>query len=194
MIPHKNILIACGGIVLVILASFVVIEINKRSTLSHGAKNIHNHGEMMAMMMVTSEKDFIEKMIPHHEEAVLTAQQVLARGGSTDAMRTLATNIITAQEKEIADMKSWYTEWYPNENISNTYVPMMRDLSTLSGKQLDTVFLEDMIMHHMGAIMMAQGVQPFITRPEINSLTQAIITTQAQEIEQMRALLKELGR
>jgi uncharacterized protein (DUF305 family) len=140
--------------------------------------------------MVKSEREFIEHMIPHHEEAIVTAREVLARGGSTPEMRTLAENIISAQEREIAAMKAWHEAWYGTPYVDlGTYKPMMRDLSLLSGAELDKVFLEDMIHHHMGAIMMARSVAPFIEREETRTLTETIIKTQSAEIETMRTLL-----
>jgi uncharacterized protein (DUF305 family) len=147
-----------------------------------------------SMMMVKSEREFLEGMIPHHQEAVDTAKEVIARGGSTPEMRKLAEDIITAQEKEIAMMKDWYQAWYGEAYVADPadYKPMMRDLSTLSGAALDRVFLEDMIMHHMGAIMMAQSVQPYIENKEITDLTKAIMETQTAEIELMRQMLKTL--
>jgi uncharacterized protein (DUF305 family) len=147
----------------------------------------------MDHMMVTSERDFITGMIPHHEEAVATAKEVFARGGTTPAIKTLVENIIVAQEKEIADMKAWHEAWYGTTYVtSGTYTPMMRDLESLSGVELDQAFLEDMIMHHMGAIMMARSVEPYITHPEIKTLTEAIITSQSAEIETMREMLEAL--
>ncbi len=145
------------------------------------------------MIMVTGEKEFITEMIPHHQEAVDTAKQVLARGGTTPGIKTLMENIITAQEKEIADMKSWFQAWYDTPyQPSGNYKPMMRDLSNLSGKEIDKVFLEDMVMHHMGAIMMAHSVQGYIEHNEVRNLTKAIITSQSDEIVQMRKMRVEL--
>ncbi len=142
---------------------------------------------------IQSEREFITEMIPHHEEAVLTAKEVLSRGATTPEIKTLMENIISAQEKEIADMKAWHQAWY---NIpytpSGKYTPMMRDLSELSGVDIDKAFLEDMVMHHMGAIMMARSVEPHIAHEEIRSLTKAIVESQSKEIELMQNLLTSL--
>ncbi|MEK7639044.1 MAG: DUF305 domain-containing protein [Patescibacteria group bacterium] len=157
-----------------------------------------NDGDFRGMhgmfgMMVTSEKAFLEEMIPHHQEAVDTAKEVIARGGTTPEIMTLAQNIVSTQEKEIADMKQWYQSWYgtPYQD-TGTYQPMMRELETLSGSELDKAFLNDMIMHHMGAIMMARSVFPFIEHNEMEALTEAIIKTQSEEIEQMLMFLQKL--
>lgn len=154
--------------------------------------SMNGMGHMMDMM-VSSEREFIEGMIPHHQEAVDTAKEVVARGGTTPEIQQLVEEIVVAQEAEIADMKQWYQSWYGEAYMdTGEYIPMMRELENLSGAELDRVFLEDMIMHHMGAIMMARSVQPYIEHIEIEALTQAIITTQAQEIQLMRQMLSDL--
>ena len=144
-------------------------------------------------MMVGSEREFIAGMIPHHQEAVDTASEVLARGGSTEEIRSLAAAIVEAQEKEITMLKKWHLDWY-NEayDEDDSYQTMMRDLSSLSGADLDKRFLEDMIPHHMGAIMMAKSVQPYIEHQEIADMADAIMKTQTDEIELMRDMLSRL--
>jgi len=154
-------------------------------------------GNMMGMdhsaMMVSSEREFVVGMIPHHQEAVDTANEVLARGGSTPEIRTLAQEIVTAQETEIAMLKEWHLAWYGEEYVENgSYQPMMRDLSQLSGADLDRRFLEDMIPHHMGAIMMAQSVRPHIEHQEVTDMADAIMETQTVEIQLMREMLQTL--
>jgi uncharacterized protein (DUF305 family) len=144
-------------------------------------------------MMVSSEREFVEGMIPHHQEAVDTASEVLVRGGSTAEIRTLAIEIVAAQETEITMLKEWYLAWYGEAYVANdSYQSMMRDLSQLSGTALDQRFLEDMIPHHMGAIMMAQSVRPYITHQEVTDMVDAIMQTQSAEIQLMQELLKTL--
>ena len=145
-------------------------------------------------MMVKSEREFLEGMLPHHQEAVDTAKEVMARGGSTPEIKKLAQDIVVAQEKEITMMKGWYQSWYGTAYVADpkAYKPMMRDLSKLSGAALDKVFLEDMVMHHMGAVMMAQSVQPYIEHTEITDLSKAIVETQTVEIQLMKKLLTGL--
>jgi uncharacterized protein (DUF305 family) len=46
-------------------------------------------------------------MILHHESAVVMAKQVLTVPGIHTEVRTLAHQIIEAQNKEISDMKKW---------------------------------------------------------------------------------------
>ena len=52
------------------------------------------------------DKDFVMMMMPHHQGAIDMAKVELQYG--TDPMlRKMATDIIKAQEKEIAAMKAW---------------------------------------------------------------------------------------
>jgi uncharacterized protein (DUF305 family) len=144
-------------------------------------------------MTVSSEREFIDGMIPHHQEAIDTAKEVLARGGSTPDIKTLAQNIISAQAQEITDMKTWYKNWYGVDYVDNgMYQPMMRPLANLSGAELDKVFLTDMVKHHMMAIMMAKSVDSHVEHNEIKTLSAAIQTSQSAEITDMQNLLKTL--
>lgn len=161
--------------------------------LNQDETELNNHTKhQQHEMMVTSEKDFILGMIPHHQEAVDTAKEVIARGGKTPEIKQLAENIVIAQELEIVEMKRWYRDWYGEEYSETSYVSMMRDLGQLSDEALDRAFLEDMIIHHKGAIMMAQSVQPYVKHSEVKNLAEAIVTNQLEEIQVISKILLEL--
>lgn len=56
----------------------------------------------------------------------------------------------------------------------------------------DTQFLQSMIPHHAGAILMCERAS--IQRPEVKELCRAIITNQRSEIDQMKAILNRDDR
>ena len=56
------------------------------------------------------DRTFIEEMIPHHQMAVMMAQ-MLKNGTNRPEMKKLADDIVTAQTKEINDMRGWYQAW-----------------------------------------------------------------------------------
>ncbi|WP_207388376.1 CopM family metallochaperone [Lichenihabitans psoromatis] len=53
-----------------------------------------------------TDKDFVLMMMPHHQGAIDMAKVEL-QYGKDPMLRTLATDIVKAQEKEIAEMKAW---------------------------------------------------------------------------------------
>ncbi len=76
------------------------------------------HDEMANMMANLDGKEgdeldrvFLAEMIVHHEGAVDMAEAVLARGKHPE-LKELAGDIVTAQTKEIAQMKGWLKTWY----------------------------------------------------------------------------------
>lgn len=183
--------------IILIIVAFIVMTISftKEKNTEEVIVNTTSNTEMSNMdsMETLSERDFIENMIPHHEEAITTAKETLARGATTPGVQLLLQNIIDAQTREVDDMKEWYREWYGIEYVdSGKYTPMMRDLEGLSGTDIDRTFLEDMIHHHMGAIMMANAVQEYIEHDDIRILAENIRATQVQEIAEMRQLLHEI--
>ena len=54
---------------------------------------------------------FIDMMIPHHEGAIMMAKDALQKSQRPE-IKKLAQEIIDAQEKEIAQLKSWGEQWY----------------------------------------------------------------------------------
>lgn len=54
---------------------------------------------------------FLAEMIVHHQGAVEMAELALTNAKHQE-IKDLATGIISAQNKEIADMKLWQTDWY----------------------------------------------------------------------------------
>ena len=56
------------------------------------------------------DKAFIKGMIIHHEGAVAMAK-LSAQNAKHDEIRQLSTDIISAQEKEITQMKQWQSAW-----------------------------------------------------------------------------------
>ena len=64
------------------------------------------------------------------------------------------------------------------------------ELDDKSANALDKAFVENMIVHHEGAIEMAKKVVDKTKRPEVKALAEEIITTQSTEVETMNGWLK----
>jgi uncharacterized protein (DUF305 family) len=58
------------------------------------------------------DRAFIDAMIPHHQSAIEMAQVAL-ENSDIPKIKELAENIVSAQQKEIEQMKQWREEWYP---------------------------------------------------------------------------------
>lgn len=63
---------------------------------------------------------------------------------------------------------------------------MMAGLEGKTGDALELAFLDEMIVHHQGAVEMAQTLLRGTKRPELIKLGNDIITAQTQEIQMMR--------
>jgi uncharacterized protein (DUF305 family) len=197
---NKGILAVVTLMVIISAGIFVFQPERIDNEMSHNEEEEHGHDElgmdmsmeMMASMNVSNDREFIDGMIPHHQEAIDTANEVLERGGKIESIKTLAQNIIGAQAKEIADMKVWYKDWFGEEyQDKGMYMKMMRDLSQYSGRELDLIFTEDMIFHHKGAIMMAHLALEFSEREEMIALSNNIVKTQQEEIEFMESVIAQ---
>ena len=146
-------------------------------------------GGPVMMSMSSSEAEYLVEMIPHHEEAVRSATE-LARSPRA-AMREFGEDIVRTQSAQIDQMREWLDAWYPDQREDTAYRPMMRDLSRLTGDALDQAFLEDMVGHHMMAVMMSQHllVDGTSIRAEVDGLARRISDEQRAEIRQMRRWL-----
>ncbi len=67
---------------------------------------------------------------------------------------------------------------------------MMNGLNDKKGDTFDRFFLEEMIIHHQGAVLMAQSALQNAKHQEIKDLSSAIISAQNNEIAEMKGWLK----
>ena len=78
----------------------------------------------MGMMMDPQElanrepfdKAFIEAMIPHHQSAIEMAE-VAYEKSKNPRIKELAENIMSAQKREIEQMKQWRKDWFPQGKV-----------------------------------------------------------------------------
>ncbi|RIQ18256.1 DUF305 domain-containing protein [Jiangella rhizosphaerae] len=167
-----------------VLGAFAVMASSGRDDDSwdrHGPGTVGRFG-------VSAEPEYLAGMVAHHEEAV-TAARELARSGRAE-MRRFGDSIVETQSAQIHQMRGWLRAWYPEQPPAVDYRPMMRDLSGLSGDRLDEVFLQDMIGHHMAAVMWSQQLLGRGTvHEQVAGLARTIRDDQHAEIVQMRRWL-----
>ncbi|WP_133176552.1 DUF305 domain-containing protein [Nocardioides currus] len=141
-------------------------------------------------MRAGGEYTYLAEMIAHHEEAVVAAQ-ALERSERAQ-MRSFGEAIVGSQSAQIDQMQEWLADWYPDRSGQVDYQPMMRDLTGLEGDRLDRAFLEDMLGHHMRAVMMSQQLlmRGVATHDPVEVLAETIRDEQRAEVVQMRRWLR----
>jgi len=134
---------------------------------------------------------FAEMMIPHHEQAIEMSELALKLSQDPEVL-ALAQEILDAQAPEIEQMKTWGNlnlEAHAGHTMMGMLTPaQMSALAAATGSAFDRLFLEGMIVHHEGAIQMAQMV---IQSPnaEARKLGEQIVVSQAAEIKLMQKML-----
>jgi uncharacterized protein (DUF305 family) len=134
---------------------------------------------------------FIDAMIVHHEGAVTMAEQALAEAERPE-LRALAEAILAAQQEEISRMREWRTAWYPDLPPTDGMQMEMGPMAVADGAApFEQRFIEAMIPHHEGAVMMAQDALQQAEHQELRDLAAAIVSAQQAEIAQMRGWLSD---
>jgi uncharacterized protein (DUF305 family) len=76
-------------------------------------------------------------------------------------------------------------------NMHNMMDMMMSSLEGKTGDDFDRAFLQEMIIHHEGAVVMAREVLKVSNRDELKNLSNEIIEAQEKEIQMMKNWLSE---
>lgn len=137
---------------------------------------------------------FLDSMVPHHTAAIEMAE-VAQQEAERPEIKQLADEIIAAQSSEIDEMNAMHERLVggPTEGadhggmgMDDSMMGMGGDADELAGAEpFDREFIDMMIPHHQGAIMMARMQLAKGEDPEVDELARSIIEAQSMEIEQM---------
>jgi len=186
---------------------------NKQGMKQPDNMNMNGEGMShdMSMDLGPADEDynlrFIDGMAIHHQGAVVMAEEALTKAQHPE-LKKLAQDIIAAQKLEISQMTTWRTDWYPQaDNTPMAYHSQMGHMMAMTDEQkqgmmmsmdlgnadaeFDLRFINAMLPHHEGALVMAKDALNKSQRPEIKKLAQDILTSQQQEIEQMKQWRKD---
>lgn len=117
----NTILIACITLIIGLGSGYALAGM-RTTPPQHTAPDEHAMHEQMNQMMTgltgktgdDFDKVFLTEMIVHHEGAVSMATSALDNA-QHEEIRLMAKDIISAQTKEIQQMKEWQKAWYGQE-------------------------------------------------------------------------------
>jgi uncharacterized protein (DUF305 family) len=149
------------------------------------------------------EQAFLQAMVPHHQSAIDMAR-VAEREGESPFVKNLASEITSAQEGEIGQMRKIHERLYrsplrPDEGAHDALGLSAQEAgmnhidggAMLRGKRpFDRAFVDEMVPHHEGAIAMARAVLKQTRDFELRKLAQGIIQAQEREIAEMNDFRK----
>lgn len=164
---------------------------------SMGSGGMMNHSDMKSSPNAASQPydlQFLDTMTMHHQGAVEMAKMAIGKAQDPE-LKVFAQKIIADQNKEISEMKSWREKWFAGkpaamnmemDGMDDSMKGMdMKKLESLSGKEFDLEFINQMTPHHDGAVEMAKEALTKAEKPEIKTLSNQIIKAQEAEIKQM---------
>jgi len=151
-------------------------------------------------------------MVQHHTGALRMSAFVFDIG--QPGVGALAKQIWRDQAQEIKAMGQWRKAWYPEapvypvalktsgdpnsmeslERMSAAHIQAMQMMgSTPTRESRVTWFLEGMLAHHGGALVMAHDALRKSSNPTIRRLAREIIVAQRREIIELRRMLRHDG-
>ncbi|WP_241237047.1 DUF305 domain-containing protein [Georgenia faecalis] len=152
---------------------------------------------------------FLRGMIPHHEQAVIMSETLLAAPGVPADVTTAAEAIIAAQGPEIDEMTTLlqgcggevavgvhdheaHGHGGDHEIHGMLTAAELDALAEAEGTGAARLYLEHMIAHHEGAVAMAREHGETGAQPEVLALSERIVADQEAEIDELAALLSGL--
>jgi uncharacterized protein (DUF305 family) len=151
---------------------------------------------------------FIQGMITHHAQAIEMVNLLKTRTDS-ESMRMMALRIEVSQNDEIGWMRRWLDERkqpQPSEHAHHMPGGMMpgmlsteemQKLSEAKGVDFDRLFLEGMIKHHMGALIMVEELLKSpgaAQQPDMFDFASHVDSDQRMEIARMGQMLQAMKK
>ena len=143
--------------------------------------------------------EFTRMMIPHHYQAIVMSELAPDRAADPE-LKSLADRILTEQGLEIQMMRGWQgRNGLPVTDPETAYQDLltkpdmleqmgmatkeeMDRLASLSGADFDRLYLDLMIPHHDGAVIMLRDVILNGSDQQLNQMAQDMMSTQMAQI------------
>jgi uncharacterized protein (DUF305 family) len=152
----------------------------------------------------SAEATFARDMAAHHAQAVEMATIIRDRT-TNEELRYVTLDMILTQQAQLGQMQGWLAVWQQplavaeppmnghGEHMGMATAEQIDSLRTLPVDQAEERFLQLMIRHHQGALLMAEDALAKTSRPEVVRLATAIKNGQSSEIAFMEKRLNERG-
>ena len=203
--PARIIALAGLGLVLLLTAcggtssdGSTAARTNSTSPTGTAAAGSHNNADSA----------FATDMVAHHAQAVQMSDILLGKDGIDPAVVKLAETIKAAQSPEIEQMRGWLAGWGEplpaNDGAMGDTGGMQHDMGAMpgmmseedmamlddaTGADAQRIYLEQMLVHHRGAVAMSETELRDGVNADAKQLAGTIITTQRSEITTMTELL-----
>ena len=159
------------------------------------------------------EAGFARDMSTHHAQAVEMGMIAYQKATLPD-VRTLGGDIAITQQGQIGVMSTWLKDWgvdvnstrppmswMPNgrNELVNNLMPGMATreevakLKAATGKDVDILFCQYMLRHHLGGIHMVEDLLSRNPQPDVRDLAETMKKNQTAEVSVLRTLLTQLG-
>ena len=170
------------------------------------------HAHDLGPAGATYDLRFIDGMVQHHTGALRMSEFMFNIG--QPGVGALAKTIWRDQAGEIRAMGLWRKAWYPGAPVYPVALAPGGDPNSLGGltrmsqAQIDAMrmmgqpptratrvvwFLEGMLEHHAGALLMAHDALAKSTNPTIRRFARGVIVAQRAEIIELRRMLAAEG-
>ena len=156
---------------------------------------------------------FARDMSSHHGQAVEMGM-IAFQNATLPEVRTLGGDIAVTQQGQVGMMQGWLDDWGVGPNSTEPPMSWMPDgqralngnlmpgmatreeiakLKAAKGTDVDILFLQYMLRHHLGGIHMVDGVLAQNPTREVKDLAETIKQNQTVEITVMQNMLAKLG-
>jgi uncharacterized protein (DUF305 family) len=156
---------------------------------------------------------FARDMSTHHGQAVEMGM-IAFQNATLPEVRTLGGDIAITQQGQVGMMQGWLEDWGVGPNSTEPPMSWMPDgersmngnlmpgmatreeiakLKAAKGTEVDILFLQYMLRHHLGGIHMVDAVLLQNPSREVNDLAETMKNNQTVEITVMENVLAKLG-
>jgi len=160
------------------------------------------------------EAGFARDMSVHHAQAVEMGMWAYQKA-TNDEVRQMGYDIALTQQAQIGMMSIWLKDWHLEPTGSRPKMAWMPDgtkelspdglmpgmatddqleqLHNAAGKDVDILFCQLMLRHHLGGIHMIDGVLQESHNSMVRQLAQTMKNNQQAEVATLQRMLTELG-